>query len=166
MCIRDSSVHDVEDGIVSGRVSLRVLWDFVELAALAEKGAAAFGGDADSLVDAADRLRSLPAIAAAAEFDYTLSAWTGLKALTSQLVGRYVGAVTRATREDDGNRALMDASGAAASDAPGPGLGRQHGRLVVPPDVEAEVRLLKTVAVLYVICLLYTSDAADEQCMV
>lgn len=128
------SVHDVEDGIVSGRVSLRVLWDFVELAALAEKGADAFGGDADSLVDAADRLRSLPAIASAAEFDYTLSAWTGLKALTSQLVGRYVGAVTRATREDD----------------EGVTLGRQHGRLVVPPDVEAEVRLLKTVAVLYV----------------
>lgn len=128
------SVHDVEDGIVSGRVSLRVLWDFVELAALAEKGAAAFGGDADSLVDAADRLRSLPAIAAAAEFDYTLSAWAGLKALTSQLVGRYVGAVTRATREEN----------------EGVTLGRQHGRLVVPPDVEAEVRLLKTVAVLYV----------------
>ena len=136
------SVHDVEDGIVSGRVSLRVLWDFVELAALAEKGAAAFGGDADSLVDAADRLRSLPAIAAASEFDYSLGAWTGLKALTSQLVGRYVGAVTRATREDDGNRALADASNL--------GLGRQHGRLVVPPNVEAEVRLLKTVAVLYV----------------
>lgn len=128
------SVHDVEDGIVSGRVSLRVLWDFVELAALAEKGAAAFGGDADSLVDAADRLRSLPAIASAAEFDYSLGAWTGLKALTSQLVGRYVGAVTRATREEN----------------EGVTLGRQHGRLVVPPDVEAEVRLLKTVAVLYV----------------
>ena len=128
------SVHDVEDGIVSGRVSLRVLWDFVELAALAEKGAAAFGGDADSLVDAADRLRSLPAIAAASEFDYSLGAWTGLKALTSQLVGRYVGAVTRATREEN----------------EGVTLGRQHGRLVVPPDVEAEVRLLKTVAVLYV----------------
>lgn len=128
------SVHDVEDGIVSGRVSLRVLWDFVELAALAEKGAAAFGGDADSLVDAADRLRSLPAIAAASEFDYSLGAWTGLKSLTSQLVGRYVGAVTRATL--GGNDGIT--------------LGRQHGRLVVPPDVEAEVRLLKTVAVLYV----------------
>ena len=128
------SVHDVEDGIVSGRVSLRVLWDFVELAALADKGAAAFGGDADSLVEAADRLRSLPAIAAASEFDYSLGAWAGLKALTSQLVGRYVGAVTRATL--DGNDSGV--------------LGRQHGRLVVPPDVEAEVRLLKTVAVLYV----------------
>ncbi|MBA1838045.1 deoxyguanosinetriphosphate triphosphohydrolase [Corynebacterium sp. zg912] len=141
------SVHDVEDGIVSGRVSLRVLWDFVELAALAQKGAAAFGGDADSLVDAADRLRALPAIAAASEFDYSLGAWAGLKALTSQLVGRYVGAVTRATLEDDENRALGAGSGAGEA---GLGLGRQHGRLVVPPDVEAEVRLLKTVAVLYV----------------
>ncbi|SNV78505.1 deoxyguanosinetriphosphate triphosphohydrolase-like protein [Corynebacterium imitans] len=132
------SVHDVEDGIVSGRVSLKVLWDFVELAALAEKGAAAFGGTADSLIDAADRLRSLPAIAAAADFDFTLQSWTGLKALTSQLVGRYVGGVTQATLADEANQALST------------GLGRQHGDLVIPPDVEAEVRLLKTVAVLYV----------------
>lgn len=130
------SVHDVEDGIVSGRVSLKVLWDFVELAALADKGAAAFGGTADALVDAADRLRSLPAISAAADFDYSLSAWAGLKSLTSQLVGRYVGAVTRATRTADVNQDVA--------------LGRQHGTLVVPPDMEAEVRLLKTVAVLYV----------------
>ena len=136
------SVHDVEDGIVSGRVSLQVLWDFVELAALAEKGAAAFGGDADSLVDAADRLRALPAIAAAADFDYTLSSWVGLKGLTSQLVGRYIGGVTKATLE--GNAAGAGAAGASGV------MGRQHGRLIVPPDVEAEVRLLKTVAVLYV----------------
>ena len=151
------SVHDVEDGIVSGRVSLQVLWDFVELAALAEKGAAAFGGDADSLVDAADRLRALPAIAAAADFDYTLSSWVRLKGLTSQLVGRYIGGVTKATLE--GNAAGAGTAGAsgpaaapgAASAAGASGLmGRQHGRLIVPPDVEAEVRLLKTVAVLYV----------------
>ena len=147
------SVHDVEDGIVSGRVSLQVLWDFVELAALAEKGAAAFGGDADSLVDAADRLRALPAIAAAADFDYTLSSWVRLKGLTSQLVGRYIGGVTKATL--DGNLGTDAAAGAGAGGAggvrAGSGLmGRQHGRLIVPPDVEAEVRLLKTVAVLYV----------------
>ena len=132
------SVHDVEDGIVSGRVSLKVLWDFVELAALAEKGADAFGGTADSLIDAADRLRSLPAIAAAADFDFTLQSWTRLKALTSQLVGRYVGGVTHATLADEANQALST------------GLGRAHGNLIIPPDVEAEVRLLKTVAVLYV----------------
>ncbi|MCG7253925.1 deoxyguanosinetriphosphate triphosphohydrolase [Corynebacterium hadale] len=135
------SVHDVEDGIVSGRVSLQVLWDFVELAALAQKGADAFGGTADQLIDAADRLRSLPAIAAAADFDFTLRSWTGLKSLTSQLVGRYVGAVTEATLASAANQELAT------------GLGRAHGNLVVPPDTEAEVRLLKTVAVLYVMDL-------------
>ena len=135
------SVHDVEDGIVSGRVSLQVLWDFVELAALAQKGADAFGGTADQLIDAADRLRSLPAIAAAADFDFTLQSWTGLKSLTSQLVGRYVGAVTEATLASAANQELVT------------GLGRAHGNLVVPPDAEAEVRLLKTVAVLYVMDL-------------
>ena len=135
------SVHDVEDGIVSGRVSLQVLWDFVELAALAQKGADAFGGTADQLIDAADRLRSLPAIAAAADFDFTLRSWTGLKSLTSQLVGRYVGAVTEATLASAANQELVT------------GLGRAHGDLVVPPDAEAEVRLLKTVAVLYVMDL-------------
>ena len=135
------SVHDVEDGIVSGRVSLQVLWDFVELAALAQKGADAFGGTADQLIDAADRLRSLPAIAAAADFDFTLRSWTGLKSLTSQLVGRYVGAVTEATLASAANQELVT------------GLGRAYGNLVVPPDAEAEVRLLKTVAVLYVMDL-------------
>lgn len=128
------SVHDVEDGIISGRISLKVLWDLVELAALAEKGAAAFGGTADSLLDAASRLRSLPSISHAADFNYSLSSWARLKQLTSELVGRYIGAVTEAT--------LAAAGGEA--------MGRMHGDLVVPADIEAEVRLLKTVAVLYV----------------
>lgn len=131
------SVHDVEDGIISGRISLKVLWDLVELAALAEKGAAAFGGTADSLVDAASRLRSLPSISHAADFNYTLASWAQLKQLTSELVGRYIGAVTEATR-------------AAAGGEAGETMGRMHGDLVVPADIEAEVRLLKTVAVLYV----------------
>lgn len=131
------SVHDVEDGIISGRISLKVLWDLVELAALADKGAAAFGGTADSLVDAASRLRSLPSISHAADFNYTLASWAQLKQLTSELVGRYIGAVTEATR-------------AAAGGEAGEAMGRMHGDLVVPADIEAEVRLLKTVAVLYV----------------
>lgn len=140
------SVHDVEDGIVSGRVTLKVLWDLVELAALAEKGANAFGGSADELIEAAARLRALPSIAAAADFDYTLASWAGLKRLTSELVGRYVGAVATATLRDEANhpdalRCEDNLEGA---------LGRQHGRLVIPADAEAEVRLLKTVAVLYV----------------
>ena len=64
-----------------------------------------------------------------------------MKSLTSQLVGRYVGAVTEATLASAANQELVT------------GLGRAHGNLVVPPDTEAEVRLLKTVAVLYVMDL-------------
>lgn len=128
------SVHDVEDGIVSGRITLKVLWDFVELAALAEKGAAAFGGTADELIDAADRLRALPVVAEAADFDHSLSDYATLKKMTSELVGRYVGAVTAATLEEKGDDEL----------------GRMHGQLIIPPGPEAEVRLLKTIAVLYV----------------
>ncbi|MGP5343936.1 deoxyguanosinetriphosphate triphosphohydrolase [Corynebacterium casei] len=125
------SVHDVEDGIVSGRISLNVLWDLVELANLADKGAKAFGGTAEELLDAADSLRQLP-IVSNHKFDCTLKSYVDLKKMTSELVGRYVGATVAATKES------------------GDVLGRQHGQLIVPPAAEAEVRLLKTIAVLYV----------------
>lgn len=124
------SVHDVEDGIVSGRVDLGVLWDLVELAALAEKGARAFGGDPAALLDAAAVLRGLPVVNAAVGFDGTLRSYVALKKMTSELVGRYVGATIAAT---------------------GPGeLGRMSGQLATPAEALAEVTLLKTVAVLYV----------------
>ncbi|MEJ6014433.1 deoxyguanosinetriphosphate triphosphohydrolase [Corynebacterium sp. H127] len=126
------SVHDVEDGIVAGRISLSVLWDLVELAALAEKGARAFGGEPEALIDAADRLRQLPVISQASEYDGSLSSLVALKAMTSELVGRYVGVTISATR--------------AANEL----IGRQHGDLVVPDTAAAEVQLLKTLAVLYV----------------
>lgn len=141
------SVHDVEDGIISGRITLKVLWDFVELAALAEKGAAAFGGTSAQLVDAAAHLQSIPSIAQAADFNYTLASWGQLKQMTSELVGRYVGAVTQATQ--------------AAAD--GTQLGRMHGDLVIPADIEAEVRLLKTIAVLYVMDLPAHTARQDRQ---
>ncbi|MCL0245125.1 deoxyguanosinetriphosphate triphosphohydrolase [Corynebacterium sp. CCM 8835] len=128
------SVHDVEDGICSGRISLRVLWDLFELAELAEKGAEAFGGDPEEMIAAADSLRQLPVVAAAADYDGSLSSLVALKALTSELVGRYVGATVGATLEAAGDE----------------WLGRMHGRLVVPPAAAAEVQMLKTIAVLYV----------------
>ncbi|QQU84036.1 deoxyguanosinetriphosphate triphosphohydrolase [Corynebacterium riegelii] len=141
------SVHDVEDGIISGRISLKVLWDFVELAALAEKGSLAFGGSASLLIDAASHLQSLPSISRAADFNYTLAAWTELKQLTSELVGRYVGAVTQAT---------LDAHDGQA-------LGRTHGDLIIPPNIEAEVKLLKTIAVLYVMDVPAHTARQDRQ---
>ena len=127
------SVHDVEDAVVSGRMSFTVLWDLVELASLAEKGSQAFGGTPDALLAAADRLRQLDVIGAAADFNHSLRGYVDLKRMTSELVGRYVGAAVTATAE--------------AAERP---VGRQHGRLTVPDHAQAEVTLLKTVAVLYV----------------
>ena len=92
------SVHDVEDGIVSGRISLRVLWDLVELAALAEKGARAFGGSPEELLDAADRLRAMAPVVRASDFDGSLQDHVALKGLTSELVSRFVTASVTATR--------------------------------------------------------------------
>lgn len=132
------SVHDVEDGIISQRISLNVLWDLVELAHLAEKGAEAFGGTADELLEAADSLRNLDVINALGNFDYTLRDYAKLKKMTSELVGRYVGATIGATSE--ANAELISANT----------LGRMHGDLRVPPLAQAEVKLLKTIAVLYV----------------
>lgn len=128
------SVHDVEDGILSGRVSLDVLWDLVELAQLAEKGARVFGGSPEELLDAADRLRRMRLVARAVDFGGSLSDLSALKAMTSELVSRFVTACVAGTRQQFG---------------PGP-LGRYAADLVIPPLVQAEVTLLKSVAVLYV----------------
>lgn len=123
------SVHDVEDGILSNRIDLRVLWDLVELAALAEKGARAFGGDPNELLEAAARLRHLEVVNAATDYDGSLGKTVALKGLTSELVGRFVAATIAATKEANPDR---------------------YGELVIRPDALAEVTLLKTIAVLYV----------------
>ncbi|MGC2863858.1 deoxyguanosinetriphosphate triphosphohydrolase [Corynebacterium glutamicum] len=128
------SVHDVEDGIVSGRIDLKVLWDLVELAALADKGAAAFGGSPAELIEGAASLRELPVVAAAADFDFSLRSYAALKAMTSELVGRYVGSTIESTKK---THAGID-------------VGRMYGDLIIPETAASEVKLLKTLAVLYV----------------
>ncbi len=128
------SVHDVEDGMLSGRITLGVLWDLVELAALADKGAHHFGGEPEELLAAADRLRQMPVVSRAADFRHSLQDLVALKSMTSELVSRFVTAVVTATRREYGA---------------GP-LGRYAANLVIPAEVKAEVTLLKSIAVLYV----------------
>lgn len=129
------SVHDVEDGVIVGRVDLRALADPAEQLALAELGHTQHPDQSvDELVAAAHRLADLDIVVAAMRYDGTFAASVALKRLTSELVGRFATAAITATREFTG---------------PGPHA-RYDVDLVVPPVAEAEVALLKTVALRYV----------------
>ena len=136
------SVHDVEDGVIDGRIELRSLGDLGEQRELAELGVREFRGlDVNELIEAADRLSRMPVVLAVGKFDGTLEASVALKHLTSELVGRFATAAINGTREKWGT-------------AP---LARYDADLVIPPVVASEVALLKTMALRYVM-----SDAGHK----
>lgn len=131
------SVHDVEDGVLAGRIELHLLADRAERVAVAELAAKRFSPNSVStLEDVAAELLNIPAITTLVEPGHgpSVGAQINLKRLTSELVGRFASAATMGTRERFG---------------PGP-LGRYDAELVLPERVAAEVALLKALALRYV----------------
>jgi dGTPase len=131
------SVHDVEDGVLAGRIRLGVLADPDERAAVAEAAARHFSTQSVSTLEgAAKELLDLPVVADLVRTapDGSLRAQVALKRLTSELVGRFASAVVTGTRGVYGE---------------GP-LTRYGARLAVPDQVAAEVALLKALALRYV----------------
>ncbi|MGH3516257.1 MAG: deoxyguanosinetriphosphate triphosphohydrolase [Haloechinothrix sp.] len=131
------SVHDVEDGVLAGRISLHLLGDPQERAALAEIAAKHFSAlPVSTLEGAADALLGLPFVAALAKpgYDFSLHAQVALKRLTSELVGRFASAAVAQTRSVHGAGPLC----------------RYAANLEVPDQVAAEVALLKSLALRYV----------------
>lgn len=124
------SVHDVEDGIASGRIDPRVLRDELATVAVLDVAGLRYATDldADTLADAFDRL--LDSGLLPERFDDSRRGAAELKDMTSSLIGRFLSAAEEATR---------------AAYGPGP-VNRYAARLVVPTAVRAECAVLKAVA--------------------
>ncbi|MEU4483063.1 deoxyguanosinetriphosphate triphosphohydrolase [Micromonospora sp. NPDC023966] len=130
------SVHDVEDGIHGGYVSLRpLLVDADERRALCADVAAAYSGEApEDLGEVLAALLADPVLAPLAAYDGSHRALVALKTTTSVLTGRFVSTVVAATQERHG---------------PGPHR-RYAADLVVPRRIRAQCALLKGIALRYV----------------
>lgn len=128
------SVHDFEDAVVNGYIDVAALGGRVDHDELVSSMYEWIGGEVshDELIDAFDRLDSL---------DVWLDSWDGsrraqarLKTLTSQLIGRFAGAATRATRNEFAQASLI----------------RFSASVVVPAPIQAEIAVLKGIVAAFV----------------
>lgn len=128
------SVHDVEDAIASGRLDVRRLRDRADVQAVLAVASDLYAPDldAEALGAALDRVLATGTVPTAYEGSRPDRA--ALKDMTSQLIGRFVGAVEAATREAHGGGALT----------------RYAAHLVVPDATRAECAVLKAVAAHFV----------------
>jgi dGTPase len=121
------SVHDFEDAVVGGYIDVAELGSRINHDALVDSMFAWIGGELshDELVAAFDRLDNL---------DVWIETWDGsraaqgrLKNLTSQLIGRFLGASVAATRAQFPQASLI----------------RFSANVVVPREIQAEIAVLK-----------------------
>jgi dGTPase len=140
------SVHDLEDGIVTGLVDLDVLRRPEEQAALAEVAARH-----NSVAKAADLEQVHLAMLAdpwwPREHDGTARSAAALKELTSTLIGRFCAAAETSTRAVHGD---------------GP-LTRYGADLVVPEQARRECALLKAVTARYVMARAGVDSAQERE---
>jgi dGTPase len=131
------SVHDLEDGLQAGMITLGALRDPAEqktVAALtADEYCAPGSVTVDELCEVFAGLLALPCWPAA--FDGSLESMAGLKNLTSELIGRFCSSAQAAT---------------LGARAPGVRLTRYAADLVVPRQQRLECALLKGVTAQYV----------------
>jgi dGTPase len=132
------SVHDFEDAVVNGYVDVAALGARVDHDSLVTAMHAWVGGELsrDELTEAFDRLQALPFWLES--YDGSRFAQARLKNLTSQLIGRFAGSATQATRDS----------------YPGDALMRFGASVVVAPDVIGEIAVLKGIVAAFVM----TSD--------
>jgi dGTPase len=138
------SVHDLEDGMAAGLITIDLLRDVSQRQAVAELTAVAYCDPATvtpgQLAAAFDELLGLGCWPAAA-FDGGPHSLAALKNLTSELIGRFCRAAQAAT---------LEAAGTGSAGTNGARLARYGGDLVVPLAQRLECALLKGVTALYV----------------
>ncbi|MFP5334480.1 MAG: deoxyguanosinetriphosphate triphosphohydrolase [Actinomycetes bacterium] len=128
------SVHDVEDAVVGGRLDPAVLDDREQVSRVVEQTRSWYLPDAEDaeMVEALQELQAAPYWVG--EFAADRRGLADLKDMTSQLIGRFCGAVERATRA-----------------VAGPGrLTRYAADVTVPRSTQVEIAVLKGLAAVFV----------------
>lgn len=128
------SVHDIEDGVVSGHFQLHWLKDPEQRARAVSTIQAWYLPDTDEATIEAglDRLEHAPEWVG--RIDGSRQARSQLKDMTSQLIGRFCTSAFNATREVYGNDHLT----------------RHNANVVVPEDTKVEIAVMKGIAATYV----------------
>ena len=142
------SVHDLEDGVVGGRIDLALLDHDEERFATWETVRDWYlPAASDELLDEAlGRVRSV-ASWPVSSYDGSRRGLAALKNLTSDLIGIFCGSVLRATQQHYGDRALV----------------RHQADLVVPAETAQEIAVLKGIAAHYVMRAQDRLDLMERQ---